>query len=103
MNKSIIETAKEIRFHSKNDTLNDSQYEEFKNKYPKFYIMLQHKHMDEEMYNKLLSTLSKNSANDQKAASEFSQYGAEKYLYPKFGRPTQSDLKTAQSKIDKLR
>ena len=102
MNTSILETAKEIRMNFINNSLNHDKYIDFNKMFPKFYIMLQKKDMDKEMFNKLLILLSTQSADDQNAASEFSQYGAEKYLYPKFGKPSQSDLKSAQSKIDKL-
>ena len=102
MNTSILETAKQIRYDFVNNKFNKHKYIDFNNKYPKFYMMLQKKDMDEEMFNKLLELLSTQSTDDQNAASEFSQYGAEKYLYPQFGKPSLSDLKTAQSKIDKL-
>lgn len=54
------------------------------------------------MFNMLLKLLSTKSADDQNAACEFSKFGAERYLYPQFGKPSESDLEIAKSKIDKL-
>ena len=102
MSNLILEIAKEIRVNVINNSFDKSKYINFKSKYPKFYEMLQKKDMDEEMFDKLLYLLSTKTANNQAAASEFSQYGAEKYLYPQFGKPTSSELESAQSKIDKL-
>ena len=102
MSESILETAKRLRMNVIDNTFDPNQYIEFKTAFPKFYEMLQKKDMDEEMFHKLLIILSTKSADDQNAASEFSQYGAEKYLYPQFGKPSNSDLNNAQSKIDKL-
>ena len=102
MSESVLEIAKDIRLNVINNSLDNTKYKDFKNKFPKFYEMLKKKDMDEDMFKMLLKLLSTTSADDQIAASEFSQYGAEKYLYPQFGKPTDSDLKTAQSKIHKL-
>ena len=102
MNHSVLETAKEIRKNVLNNSLEKKQYEDFEKRFPKFYEMLLKQDMDEEMFNMLLKLLSKKSADDQNAASEFSQFGAEKYVYPQFGKPSTSDLQLAKSKIDKL-
>ena len=101
MNNSIIETAKEIRVNVINHTLDHSKYIEFNNSFPKFYIILQRKDMDESMFNKLLTLISTHSVEDQNAASEFSQFGAEKYLYPQFGKPSTSNLNAAKRSIKK--
>ena len=102
MNKSALETAKIIRKKVMNNSLDHEEYDDFNNRFPKFYEMLQKKDMDEGMFNMLLKLLSSKSADDQNAACEFSKFGAEKYLYPQFGKPSKSDLEIAKSKIDKL-
>lgn len=102
MNTQIILTAKQIRNDILNDTFDPIVYLEFKKQYPKFYDMLTNKNMDEEMLEKLISGLSTNSINDKNAASEFSSFGAEKYVYPKFGKPSSKDLEKAKTTIDKL-
>lgn len=102
MNSSVLETAKEIRFNVLNNSLKPNEFKEFKIRYPKFYDMLQKKDMNDEMFEKLIEILSHQTADNQDAASEFSQFGAEKFLYPKFGTPSQNDLQNAKSKIDKL-
>ena len=99
---SIFTLAKQLR----DDVINGKQigedYDEFKSKYPKFYDMLTKKDMDEEMFKKLMNLLKNNVSSDQRAAAEFSKFGAEKYLYPQFGKPSENDMETAQNKIDKL-
>ena len=102
MSNSVLETAKNIRTDVINNNIDSTKYKDFQEEYPKFYNMLQKKDMDKDMFEMLLNLLEKNSSNDQNAAAQFSQYGAEKYLYPKFGKPSSSDLKNAQLKIDKL-
>ena len=102
MNKLALETAKKIRSSVINNSFNPEEYNDFKNSFPKFYEMLQKKNMDEDMFNMLLKLLSTKSADDQNAACEFSKFGAERYLYPQFGKPSESDLEIAKSKIDKL-
>ena len=99
-----LNIAKNIRqnvLHKKElDTL---EFQEFKSKYPKFYEMLLKPDMDNEMFNKLIHLLSANlSSTDQSAAIAFSTFGAEKYLYPQFGRPNEDEIKTATNKIKKM-
>ena len=102
MSNEVLQLAKEIRVNVINNKLDETKYTDFKNKFPKFYEMLKKKNMDEEMFNKLIHLLSTKTEDNQAAASSFSQYGAEKYLYPQFGKPTDSDLKFAQNKINQL-
>ena len=39
--------------------------------------------------------------SSENGASKFSSFGAEKYLYPQFGKPTDSDLENAKQKLSK--
>ena len=102
MNTDVINAAKDIRKKVLENTLNKNDFPKFQARYPKFYCMLQNKYMNEEMFEKLITILSVKSADDQNAASEFSQYGAERYLYPQFGKPSKSDIDNAKLKVDKL-
>ena len=98
---SNIETAKEIRQNVLNGTLNSDNYVDFKKQYPKFYEMLRRKDMDNEMFKKMIEILSTQVVTDQKAAIKFSEFGAEKYLYPQFGKPSQSDREKANKTVNK--
>jgi len=102
MNVSVIETAKQIRLNVLNSCLNPNEFNEFKDEYPKFYEMLKTKNMNEDMFNKLIEIISNNSTSNQNAASEFSKFGAEKYVYPTFGKPSEKDINNAKKKINKL-
>ena len=99
----VIETALEIRNKVKtNCDLNDSDYSSFKESYPKFYTMLQNKNMNEDMFNKLIEMMYASKTLNETDAAEFSTFGAEKYLYPQFGKPTEQDMNNAKNKINKL-
>jgi hypothetical protein len=96
---SIYENACLIR----NAVLNDeplTEYKDFSEKYPKLFAMLQNKSMDREMFEKLFQILLVNQT--ESGATQFSQFGAEKYLYPQFGKPSESDLKIANRKIQTI-
>ena len=102
--ETTLNIAKKLRkSYLEKETLDTEEYNEFKKKYPKFYEMMITKDMDKEMFNKMMSLLSTNVASDPKVAFEFSQFGAEKYVYPQFGKPTEEDLNTAKDKINNLR
>ena len=67
--------------------------------------MLTRDNMDNTMLEKLFQLLKekeKNNLSEFKAASKFSQFGAEKYLYNQFERPTDNDIKKAEKKLNKL-
>jgi hypothetical protein len=83
----------------KNESLDMPAYRKFQERYPKLYAMLQNPNMDAEMFEKLFMIFGQDSS--QSGASRFSEFGAEKYLYPQFGRPTGDQLKEAQKKIEK--
>ena len=88
----------------KNDSLNTNEFNEFKEKYPKFFKMLTTSDMDESMFEKLFEMFNKvsNSNTDSfSAAGEFSQYGATKYMYDTFGKPSQDDIDKASIKLKK--
>lgn len=97
-----LKIAKEIRDDILNKTFEETKYASFKEKYPKFFSMLQKPNMDESMFNKMVELLSISNRNEQESSSEFSQFGAEKYLYPKFGKPSNYELDIAKEKISKL-
>jgi hypothetical protein len=94
---SILDTAKSIRLNVLNNTFSKDEFQDFIEKYPKFYEMLIRKDMDNDMFKKMCELLSKNDLNDQSTASEFSQYGAEKYLYPTYGTPSKKEINRAKS------
>ena len=102
MSTSVLETAKQIRKNILNNSFNPNEFKEFQIGHPKFYEMLQKKDMNEEMFQKLIEILSFQSVDNQDAASQFSQFGAEKFLYPKFGKPSEADIQNAKSKIEKM-
>ena len=97
----ISKTALEIRNKVKDDKNVDS-YEDFKKLYPKFFSMLLNKNMDETIFNKLVEIMSSTNQLNEKHAAEFSTFGAERYLYPKFGKPTDKEIEIAKTKINKL-
>ena len=96
----VHKTATEIRTKIINKENIEGQYTDFEEKYPKLYLMLQKKDIDEEMFNKLFELLCINTSESN--ASKFSEFGAEKYLYPKFGRPSKNDKDIASKKIEKM-
>ena len=98
---SIIEKAILIRNNVKTNSFNPSEFTSFKEDFPKFYSMLLNPNMDEEMFGKLVHMLESKSITTQDDAIEFSQFGAEKYVYPQFGKPSENDVKIAKEKISK--
>lgn len=101
----IEDTARRLRKDYLNNDLNTDDYVEFRNKYPKFYDMLTRDNMNNAMLEKLFELLrekEKQNLSEFKAASEFSQFGAEKYLYNQFQKPSQNDIKKAEKKLSKL-
>lgn len=101
----IRETAIKIRNSYMNkESLDNDEYNKFKDRYPTFFNMLITPDMDIDMFNKLFETIEKlnnNEVDSFNAAGEFSQFGATKYLYNKFGTPSQSQLKNASNKLQK--
>ena len=81
-----------------NESLDNDVFNEFSNKYPKLYAMLQNKNMDNEMFEKLFDVMKKDSSEN--GALKFSEFGAEKYLYPQFGRPTEESMNNAKAKLN---
>ena len=97
----ICKTAIEIKNKVENDK-NVDDYVDFKKLYPKFYAMLLNKDMDEMVFNKLIEIMSSTNTLNETHAADFSTFGAEKYLYPKFGKPTEKQIENAKNKINKL-
>jgi len=77
----------------------NNEYLQFQTKYPKLYMMLQDPNMDNEMFEKLFNVIMVDSTEN--GASTFSEFGAEKYLYPSLGKPTVQDREIAKQKINK--
>ena len=85
-------------------SLNTEEFDTFKEKYPTFFKMLLSQDMDVDMYTKLLDMLDKMNNNETdsfSAAGEFSQFGATKYMYNTFGKPSENDIKKASDKLKK--
>ena len=98
---STLETAQNIRRNVLNGNFVPSEFKEFQDKYPKFYEMLQRRDMNVDMFHKIIQILSVNLVDELDAASQFSQYGAEKYVYPKFGKPSETNIEKAKKKLEK--
>ena len=102
-NNDIIQISLEIRKKVKDrEHIDDNIYLEFEKNYPKFYTMLKNTNMNEDMFNKLIQMMTGTNTLNEKDAAEFSTFGAEKYLYPQFGKPTEEDIHKATKKISKL-
>ena len=84
--------------------LDTDEFKHFQLMYPKFFNMLTSSNMDKSMYHHLFITLDQlNSGqlNNMAAASTFSSHGADKYVYPTFGKPSSSQLDQATNSIKK--
>lgn len=82
-----------------NENINTPEFQNLKDTYPKLYSMLQNPKMDIQMFEKLFQIIQSDSSEN--GASKFSTFGAEKYLYPQFGRPSASDMENAKQKLAK--
>ena len=100
---TLKNTAEKIRrCFCNNENMNTEGIIAFEKMYPKFYRMLTNPNMDVEMYNKLfqmLDTIENNTTDEFTASTEFSTFGAEKYLYNTFGTPSQTVVENAKKKL----
>jgi len=96
--EDIYKTACKIRSAVENNKpINTEEFKQFESSYPKLFSMLKNPNMDRQMFDKLFQTLKTNPS--ESGASTFSEFGAEKYLYPQFGKPSKQDLSFAKQKV----